>query len=83
MNRWNQINPEAKKGPWIDEEDEILRAGVARFGNEDVKWGNIAKSIPGRNAKQCRERWKTALDPSIDRSEFKQYEDRLILEVTQ
>jgi hypothetical protein len=68
---------------FCQQEDQTLRACVERFGGQEIKWSNVSQSIPGRNAKQCRERWKTALDPSIDKSEFKEHEDRVILEVKQ
>jgi len=29
-----------------------------------IPWGDVCKVIPGRSAKQCRERWVNNLDPA-------------------
>jgi hypothetical protein len=65
---------------FVVQEDDLLSECVPQYGN-DIKWPEVAKNIPGRTPKQCRERWKTGIAPSIDRSEFKEHEDRLILVV--
>ncbi|CAN0034661.1 unnamed protein product, partial [Heterosigma akashiwo] len=41
--------------PWTKEEDARLTELVAQFGAR--KWNKIAPHLPGRNGKQCRERW--------------------------
>lgn len=46
--RWqNQLDPTVKKGPWSEEEDEILIAAQKKHGN---KWVDIAKvrALPSR-----------------------------------
>ena len=48
------------------------------FGEE--KWSKIAKQLPGRNGKQCRERWVNHLDPSISKNPFSYEEDKTIVE---
>jgi hypothetical protein len=40
---------------FLPEEDQILHAFVLRFGVNS--WTEIASLIPGRNARQCRDRW--------------------------
>jgi hypothetical protein len=35
--------------------------------------------MPGRNARQCRERWKHYLEPSINRGEWTEAEDDLLV----
>jgi hypothetical protein len=42
------------KGPWSEEEDEILKNLVNSQGPK--KWSTIAGQLPGRIGKQCRER---------------------------
>ena len=32
-----------------------------------VSWAEVAKSIEGRTAKQCRERWMNHLDPNVNK----------------
>ena len=54
--RHGVLLPSAKKGAWTPEEDAKL---VAAMGDADplrVSWPRIARSAPGRNAKQCRDR---------------------------
>ncbi|XP_021771166.1 transcription factor MYB3R-3-like [Chenopodium quinoa] len=64
LHRWQKVlNPELVKGPWTQEEDEIIIKLVARYG--PTKWSVIAKSLPGRIGKQCRERWHNHLNPDI------------------
>lgn len=54
--RYAVLLPSAKKGPWTASEDERL---VAVLGDADplkVPWPQVAKGVPGRNGKQCRDR---------------------------
>jgi hypothetical protein len=44
-----------KRGTWTREEDELLLAGIKRFGYG--RWKEIATSIPGRKGKQLKQRW--------------------------
>jgi hypothetical protein len=45
------------------------------------RWAAIASNLPGRNGKQCRERWHNQLDPSIKRESWTDEEDRILMEV--
>uniref|UniRef100_A0A7N0U514 Uncharacterized protein n=1 Tax=Kalanchoe fedtschenkoi TaxID=63787 RepID=A0A7N0U514_KALFE len=64
LHRWQKVlNPELIKGPWTQEEDDKITELVARYG--PTKWSVIAKSLPGRIGKQCRERWHNHLNPYI------------------
>lgn len=64
LHRWQKVlNPELVKGPWTQEEDEKIVELVAKYG--PTKWSVIAKSLPGRIGKQCRERWHNHLNPEI------------------
>ena len=44
------------------------------------KWSKIAKQLPGRNGKQCRERWVNHLDPSINKEPFSLEEDKIVIQ---
>jgi len=83
LQRWNKVlRPGLVKGPWTSGEDISLKKLIEYQGNDkDPKWATIASQIPGRTAKQCRERWKLNLDPSIDHSPFSPEEDRLLLKL--
>ncbi|XP_010931265.1 transcription factor MYB3R-3 isoform X1 [Elaeis guineensis] len=64
LHRWQKVlNPELIKGPWTLEEDEKIINLVQKYG--PTKWSVIAKSLPGRIGKQCRERWHNHLNPLI------------------
>mmetsp|Transcript_2942 Transcript_2942/g.4920 ORF Transcript_2942/g.4920 Transcript_2942/m.4920 type:complete len:91 (-) Transcript_2942:78-350(-) len=47
---------------WTTSEDEILRSKVAEF--EGRNWPHIAEYLPGRNAGQCRQRWRYMIQQS-------------------
>lgn len=59
-------------GSWHPEEDELLRQAVTSLfeellsGSGRVPWSVISLAVPGRNAKQCRERFVEHLDVNID-----------------
>ncbi|GAB2272515.1 Transcription factor myb3r-5 [Dionaea muscipula] len=64
LHRWQKVlNPELIKGPWTQEEEDKIVELVAEYG--PTKWSLIAKSLPGRIGKQCRERWHNHLNPEI------------------
>ena len=63
--------------PWTLEEDARLRACVAVNGAR--QWTKTAEALPGRSAKQCRERWVGALDPNIVASPFTSEEDEVVV----
>ena len=59
------------------EDDEVLRKLVAEFGEN--KWVVIAEHMPGRNPRQCKERWMNYLCPTLNRSPWSPEEDRLLI----
>ncbi|XP_048322558.2 transcription factor MYB3R-3 isoform X1 [Ziziphus jujuba] len=64
LHRWQKVlNPDLVKGPWTQEEDDKIVELVSKYG--PTKWSLIAKSLPGRIGKQCRERWHNHLNPEI------------------
>lgn len=64
---------------WSTSEDEQLRTAVAKYNGTVIRWDVVAKEIPTRNMKQCRERWEFHLDPTIDRQPFTPMEDEIIV----
>lgn len=80
LHRWQKVlNPTLVKGPWTEEEDRKVIELVKIHGPR--KWELIASHLPGRIGKQCRERWKNHLDPSIKKGNWETHEDELILEL--
>jgi hypothetical protein len=54
----------------------LLLKLVERFGPQ--KWTSIAIHLPGREGKQCRERWHNHLNPAIKKSPWNEEEDWLL-----
>lgn len=74
----NRINPSGARGSWSQQEDELLKAAVSQLGTK--KWCDIARFVPTRTAKQCRERWFNRLDPELKHGPFEQWEDKIIID---
>ena len=74
----DELGPNERRGPWSKEEDDLLRQAVAVVGPRH--WTHIAKSLPGRISKQCRERWHNHLDPDICKDAWTEKEDEHIWE---
>ncbi|KAL2340908.1 hypothetical protein Fmac_008848 [Flemingia macrophylla] len=66
------------KGQWTIEEDGLLIQLVEQYGLR--KWSHIAKVLPGRIGKQCRERWHNHLRPDIKKDTWSDEEDKILIE---
>jgi hypothetical protein len=70
---------------WTHEEDEILKQIIENNGPKH--WSAIAVELnelahgglPLRKGKQCRERWLGHLNPSIQKREWSEYEDVVLV----
>ena len=72
--------PPVKVTAWTQKEDETLREAIqSLYDRTRIKWERVAKSLPTRTGKQCRERWHNQLDPSINKGEWSQLEDELLM----
>jgi hypothetical protein len=71
-------NPVCARGAWTQYEDELLTYAVQQLGSK--RWIDVAKFVPSRNSKQCRERWFHRLSPEIRHEPFEPWEDALIIE---
>ncbi|KAL9985551.1 hypothetical protein ACROYT_G007972 [Oculina patagonica] len=78
MYRYTQTLQLVRKGKWYDDEDELLKKAVAKYGA--CNWYRIAEMVPGRSGPQCRERWVNALDPKIDKGPWTKEQDQKLLE---
>lgn len=66
------------RGSWSQTEDESLRNAVCQLGPK--KWTDVARFVPNRTSKQCRERWFNRLSPEIKHDPFEPWEDQVILQ---
>lgn len=79
LTKWQtQSNPPVikGKGSWTVEEDNILRDKRALYGR---KWAKIATHLPGRQGKQCRERYVNHLDPDLKKGEWTDDEEAILI----
>ena len=75
----NSHSTQSKKSKWTSEEDDMLRKSVEIHGTKN--WTAIATLVPGRNPKQCRERWTAQLDPNLTKGNWNIEEDMVLLNV--
>lgn len=73
--RPSYFTPKIKFTP---DEDVLLLNAVKSLGIGD--WHVIANRIPGRNPRQCRERWNNYVNPSLITSPWTAKEDEFLLE---
>eukprot|EP00559_Dactyliosolen_fragilissimus_P000594 CAMPEP_0184865704 /NCGR_PEP_ID=MMETSP0580-20130426/18807_1 /TAXON_ID=1118495 /ORGANISM="Dactyliosolen fragilissimus" /LENGTH=554 /DNA_ID=CAMNT_0027364999 /DNA_START=116 /DNA_END=1780 /DNA_ORIENTATION=- len=79
LTKWQTLSgqPVIKgKGSWTVEEDNILRDKRALYGR---KWAKIAAHLPGRQGKQCRERYVNHLDPDLKKGEWTDDEEAILI----
>jgi len=56
----------------------VLQQLVGSYGTQ--RWSYIASFLPGRQSKQCRERWHNHLNPDIRKDAWTIDEDRILIE---
>eukprot|EP00592_Proboscia_alata_P001245 CAMPEP_0194372370 /NCGR_PEP_ID=MMETSP0174-20130528/20715_1 /TAXON_ID=216777 /ORGANISM="Proboscia alata, Strain PI-D3" /LENGTH=650 /DNA_ID=CAMNT_0039150855 /DNA_START=255 /DNA_END=2207 /DNA_ORIENTATION=- len=79
LTKWQDLSspPVIKgKGSWTPEEDQILRDKRGFYGR---KWAKIAAHLPGRQGKQCRERFVNHLDPDLRKGEWTDDEEAILI----
>jgi hypothetical protein len=68
--------PQASKAKFDAAEDKLLFDAVRRLGT--TNWRRIARLLPGRNARQCRERWNNYLSPELVNGEWSRAEEETL-----
>ena len=75
---FTNINEETKcRKSFSPEEDFKLKQLVAKYGQDN--WTAIEKEMPGRNSRQCRERYRHYLSPNISHRPWTEEEDKMLL----
>ncbi|EAX99276.1 Myb-like DNA-binding domain containing protein [Trichomonas vaginalis G3] len=74
---FSQNTVKVSKIKWTQQEDELLTSVVSKFGAS--RWDFIATHIPGRNGRQCRERYISVLTPSVCKDAWTAAEDETLL----
>ena len=67
-----------KKIKFTPEEDELLKNVILKIGTSN--WVTIASMVPGRNVKQCKERWENHVAVTLNEQEWAEEEDTLLVE---
>lgn len=65
-----------QKKIWTDEEDVQLLKLIEDYGA--TRWSTIANFMPGRQGKQCRERWHNHLNPDIRKCDWQEEEEWIL-----
>ena len=84
LNSLNSLNKQQQriiKVKWTSEEDLLLSKVVEEHGPH--RWDFISSFIPGRNGRQCRERYLSTLSPNVKHSEWTYEEDIVLLNIQQ
>mmetsp|Transcript_40401 Transcript_40401/g.89733 ORF Transcript_40401/g.89733 Transcript_40401/m.89733 type:complete len:648 (+) Transcript_40401:247-2190(+) len=63
---------------WTEDEQHRLVAAINNMGREHINWAEVAKAVPGRTGKQCREKWKNDLRPDISKDPWTSREEYIL-----
>ena len=66
------------KNKFSKEEDSQLVEAINKYGIFD--WESVAKELPGRTSRQCRDRWNYYLNPDIKNKPWSEREEQLLLD---
>lgn len=69
----NQIQNSQSRNRFTNDEDELILRLVVQYGDEN--WTEIARHVLNRSSRQCRERYRQHLDPSLKRGDWSDHED--------
>lgn len=64
--------------PFTKDEDKLLKKLVEK--HKTINWAVISKKIPGRNARQCGDRWLNYLSPKVCNCPWAAEKDELLVQ---
>ena len=67
-----------KRNTFTTDEDERLKYLVYTYGENN--WPVVMALMPSRNTRQCRERWFKYLSPAVNKQEWSEEEDQLLIQ---
>jgi hypothetical protein len=70
------LKPRSHRQPFSEKEDDQLKELVAQLGNDN--WRLVADQMENRTARQCRERYRGYLAPSLTTAAWMDTEDDLL-----
>ena len=73
----SSASKQSKRHKFSKDEDEKLKAVIERIGT--TNWADVAKEMPGRSSRQCRERYRNYLAPHL-RNDLWTFEEDLCLQ---
>lgn len=71
--------PGKVKSKFTPQEDAMLEQLVNEHG--EGYWDKIAEHMPGRNARQCKDRWTRYLSPELNKGEWTPEEEELLIQL--
>lgn len=71
-------SPKYSQKLWTPEEDRLLMSAVSGHNEANLKWSLVARAVPGRSGKQCRERYLNHLTPNLKLKNWSPVEDATI-----
>ena len=74
---FNQRKQRKGRQAFSPAEDDLLRKLVEKHGENN--WAEVAEHMPHRNSRQCRDRWRGYLRPTLVNSQWLPEEDQILL----
>lgn len=76
----HDYKPKCRKVKFSDEEDRQILALVNAAG-ENLNWDLISFALGSRTARQCKDRYHAYLQPGLNKSEWTEQEDQLLIDM--
>lgn len=74
---YSPINTNHKRKYFSKTDDQLLTKAVIK--KKKVSWNEVARYVPGKTPKQCRDRWTNYLQPSLSFDPWTDSDDQLLV----